>query len=91
MIIDTKNGQFECNDITRKERRKLYKKVKLVGIENNLSELHDLADEFAIIAFGDEKGVDEAFANLTPLQEDEVLNDIIGNYMGFDLGNDIGD
>ena len=28
MIVDTKHGQFECKDITRKERRALYKKVK---------------------------------------------------------------
>ena len=91
MIVDTKHGQFECNDITRKERRELYKRVKLVGVESNLSDLHDLADEFAIIAFNDEEGIEKAFKGLTPLQEDEVLNDIVANYMGFDLEKDIGD
>ena len=91
MIVETQHGQFECKDITRKERRDLYKRVKLVGAENDLSNLHDLDDEFAIIAFGDEKGIEKALKNLTPLQEDEVLNDIIGTYMGFDLGKDTGD
>jgi purine nucleoside permease len=67
MIVDTKHGQFECKDITRKERRALYKKVKTVGTQNDLSELHDLADEFAIIAFGDDKGIEKALGSLTPL------------------------
>ena len=91
MIVDTKLGQFECKDITRKERRALYKKVKTVGTQNDLSELHDLADEFAIIAFGDDKGIEKALGSLTPLQEDEVLNEIIASYMGLELGNAIGD
>ena len=91
MIVDTKHGQFECTDITRKEKRKLYKKVKEVSNQNNVSELHDLADEFALIAFGSEKEVENKLQHLTALQEDEVLNEIIASYMGFDLGKDIGD
>jgi len=91
MIIDTKHGQFECKDINRKERRALYKKVKMVGTNNDLSELHDLGDEFALIAFGDDKSVEKALGSLTSLQEDEVLNEIIASYMGLELGNAIGD
>ena len=91
MIIDTKHGQFECKDITRKERRELYKKVKIVGIDSDISKLHDLADEFALIAFGSEKNIEKSLGRLTPLQEDEVLNAIIGAYMGIDLGNPTGD
>ena len=75
MIIDTKHGQFECKDINRKERRALYKKVKMVGT----------------IAFGDDKSVEKALGSLTSLQEDEVLNEIIASYMGLELGNAIGD
>jgi len=91
MVIDTKHGQFECNEITRKQRRDLYKEVKLVGSSEDPSELHDLADKFATIAFGSEEDVNKAIGHLTPLQEDEVLNEIIAFYMGFDLGKDIGD
>ena len=28
MVVDTPHGEFEVKDITRKERRKYYKKVK---------------------------------------------------------------
>jgi len=91
MVVDTKHGQFDCKDITRKERRALYKKVKSIGTKNDLSELHDLADEFALIAFKDEKEIEKALGTLTPLQEDEVLNEIIASYMGLELGNAIGD
>jgi|TARA_B100000073_G_scaffold339533_1_gene338076 hypothetical protein len=91
MIVDTKHGQFECKDITRKQRRTLYKKVKQISTENDVSKLHDLADEFAILAFGDEKKAEEHLGKLSAVEEDEVLNEIIGSYMGFDLGNDIGD
>ena len=91
MIVDTKHGQFECRDINRKKRRSLYKKVKEISTSNNIAELHDLADEFAVLAFGDEKKAEEKLKDLTALQEDEVLNEIIGSYMGFSLGNDIGD
>ena len=82
MIVDTKHGQFECSDITRKQKRKLYKKVKEVSSVNNVSELHDLADEFATLAFGEEKKAEEKLAKLTALEEDEVLMTIINSYMG---------
>ena len=91
MIVDTKHGQFECKDITRKQRRTLYKKVKEISSGGDISKLLDLADEFAILAFGDEKEADEQLGKLSAVQEDEVLNEIIGSYMGFELGNDIGD
>jgi len=91
MIVDTKHGQFECKNINRKQRRNLYKKVKQVSQESDLGELHDLADEFAVLAFGGEKEADKKLKDLTALQEDEVLNEIIASYMGFELGNDIGD
>jgi hypothetical protein len=44
--------------------------------------MHDLADEFAILAFGDEKKADEKLKDLTALEEDEVLMNIINSYMG---------
>ena len=91
MVVDTKHGQYECVDIDRKQRRQLYKKVKQVSQESDLGELHDLADEFAVLAFGGEKQAEEKLKGLTALQEDEVLNEIIASYMGFELGNDIGD
>ena len=91
MIVDTKHGQFECKDITRKQRRTLYKKVKEVSQEADMGKLHDLADEFALLAFGGEKKADDKLKDLTALQEDEVLNEIIASYMGFELGNDTGD
>jgi len=91
MIVDTKYGQFECKDITRKQRRALYKKVKHISSGGDIEKLHDLADEFAILAFGDEKKAEEQLGKLSAVQEDEVLNEIISSYMGFDLGNDTGD
>ena len=90
MIVDTPHGQFECDEITRKERRELYKRVKEVSGENDITKLHDLADEFALIAFGDEEKAEKELGKLTALQEDEVLNIIIAAYMGFDLGNPTG-
>tara|TARA_R100001086_G_scaffold24426_3_gene11511 strand:+ start:4801 stop:5076 length:276 start_codon:yes stop_codon:yes gene_type:complete len=91
MIVDTKHGQFACNEITRAERRKLFKKIKVVYRSDDLSQLHDLADEFALIAFGDEKNIEEQLKNLTVVQEDEVLNEIIASYMGLELGKELGD
>ena len=91
MIVNTKHGDFACKDITRKEKRKLYKEVKVVSNENDMGKLHDLADKFAIIAFGDEEKAEEKLGHLSALQEDEVLNEIIACYMGFELGKDIGD
>ena len=90
IVVETPHGQFECNDISRKERRELYKRVKEVSSENDITQLHDLADEFALIAFGDETKAEKALGKLTALQEDEVLNIIIAAYMGFDLGNPTG-
>ncbi len=91
MIIETKHGAFDCKDITRKERRKLYRKVKEVFNEQKLEDIHDLADEFALIAFGDEKKAGEVLGKLTALQEDEVLMEIINSYMGFSNPNGNGD
>ena len=90
MIVDTPHGQFECDEITRKERRELYKRVKEVSSEKDIEQLHDLADEFTLIAFGDEEKAEKILGELTALQEDEVLNIIIAAYMGFDLGNPTG-
>ena len=82
MIVDTKYGQFECKDITRKKRRDLYKRVKGIYASEDLELMHDLADEFAILAFGNEKKADEKLGSLTALEEDEVLMNIINSYMG---------
>ena len=91
MIVDTPHGEFEVKGITRKERRKFYKRVKEVFTSQDISKLHELGDEFALLAFGDDKKADEALRELSALQEDEVLTAIIGAYMGLDLGNLTGD
>ena len=91
MIIDTPHGEFEVKDITRKERRKFYKRVKEVFTSQDISKLHELGDEFTLVAFGDDKKADEALGSLTAIQEDEVLTAIIGSYRGLDLGNLTGD
>lgn len=91
MIVDTKHGEFECVDITRKERRKFYKRVKNVFTSQDLEKLHDLGDEFALLAFGDDKKAEEKLEGLTAVEEDAVLTSIIGAYMGLDLGNLTGD
>ena len=91
MIVDTPHGEFEVKDITRKERRKYYKKVKEVFSSEDLTKLHELGDEFALLAFGNDKNADASLKNLTAVQEDEVLTAIIGSYMGLDLGNLSGD
>ncbi len=98
MVVDTKHGAFEVKDITRKERRQFYKKVKTVyavadseKTSENLANLHELGDEFTLLAFGDEKKAEKALSGLSVVQEDEVLNAIIGAYMGIDLGNPTGD
>ena len=90
MVIITKHGEFECKDITRHERRKLYRRVK--GVFQNLvpEEVHDLADEFALIAFGSEKKVAEKLEGLSALAEDEVLMEIINSYMGFESPSGLG-
>ena len=82
MIVDTKYGQFECEDITRKRRRELYKRVKGIYASEDLELMHDLADDFAILAFRDEKNAEEKLGKLTALEEDEVLMTIINSYMG---------
>ena len=82
MIVDTKYGQFECKDITRKQRRDYYRKVKEIYKSEDLEKMHDLADEFAIIAFGTEEIAEKKLGILTALEEDEVLMSIINSYMG---------
>tara|TARA_R110000744_G_C19240613_1_gene549207 strand:+ start:28 stop:303 length:276 start_codon:yes stop_codon:yes gene_type:complete len=82
MIVDTKYGQFECKDITRKQRRDFYRKVKAIYASEDLEKMHDLADEFAIIAFGAEEEAEKKLGVLTALEEDEVLMSIINSYMG---------
>ena len=91
MIVDTKYGEFEVKDITRKERRKFYKRVKEVFSSNDENKLHDLGDEFTLLAFGDDKNADKALKSLSAVEEDQVLVAIISSYMGLDLGNLTGD
>ena len=96
MVVDTKYGQFNVNDITRKQRRKHYGKVKMVYAINDkdntkISKLHDLADEFTILAFGSEEEAEKNLKGLSVAEEDEVLTAIILAYMGLDLGNLTGD
>ena len=91
MVVDTPHGEFEVKNITRKERRKFYKRVKEVFTSQDLSKLHELGYEFTLLAFEDEKKADEALKELSAVQEDEVLTAIIGAYMGLDLGNLTGD
>ena len=87
MIVNTKNGEFECRDITRAERRKHLKKVKKAFAHQDSDELHDLCDEFGKIAF---KDIDESLKGLSALQEDEVLVSVVCAYMGIDLEKQIG-
>ena len=91
MVIITKHGEFECKDITRKERRELYGKVKVVFQDMKPELVHGLADDFALIAFETEEKVDEALGSLTVLAEDEVLMEIINSYMGFETPSGHGD
>ena len=91
MIVDTPHGEFEVKNITRKERRGFYKKVKEVFTSKDLGKLHELGDEFAVLAFGTEEKADKKLEQLTAVQEDQVLTAIIGAYMGLDLGNLTGD
>ena len=91
MVIITKHGEFECKDITRKERRELYGKVKVVFQDLKPEDVHELADKFALIAFGTEKNADKMLGGLTALAEDEVLMEIINSYMGFETPSGDGD
>ncbi len=91
MVVHTKHGEFECKDITRKKRRELYKKVKGVFQDLEPEKVHDLADEFALLAFGSEEAVEKALGGLSALEEDEVLMEIINSYMGFENPSGLGD
>ena len=91
MIVDTPHGEFEVKDITRKERRDFYKKVKEVFSSNDENRLHDLCDEFSLLAFETEEKTDAALKNLSAVEEDQVLISIISCYMGLDLGSPTGD
>ena len=96
MIVETPHGEFECQDITRKQRRNHYGKVKMVFAMDDeditkTDKLHSLADEFTLLAFGSEEEAEEKLKGLTALQEDEVLTAIIVAYMGMQEGNDTGD
>jgi len=91
MIVNTKHGEFEVKDLSRIDRRKHYRRVKEVYEESNILKLHDLSDEFVLIAFGNGKKADEQLGKLSAVQEDEVLLEIMSQYMGFDLGNASGD
>ena len=84
MIVETKHGEFKCREIGRKERRKLLKRAKKVFIDQEPDKIHDLCDEFALIAFKDDKGIDKALEGLTAIQEDEVLVQLVCDYMGLD-------
>ena len=44
MKVNTAHGEFECRDITRTERRKHYRKVKLAFVKQETDELHKLCD-----------------------------------------------
>jgi len=55
-----------------------------------MEKMHDLADEFAILAFGDEKKANDILGKLTAIEEDEVLMTIINAYMGIETPLDIG-
>ena len=94
MIVETLNGSFECLSITRKQRRELYRKVKEVykNEENvtDLEQIHDLAEEFVMVAFGTEENAEKALGGLSALEEDEVLMEIINSYMGFKNPNGVG-
>ena len=77
--------------MNRKERRKWLKKAKKVFKDQDPDKIHDLCDEFAIIAFKDDKGIEKALKELSAIQEDEVLIQIVCEYMGVDLGKLTGD
>ena len=92
MVINTKHGEFECKDITRKKRRELYKEVKIIYENQPIKQedIHNLADKFSTVAFGSEEEIEKALGKYTALQEDEILMEIINAYMGF-KGNISGD
>ena len=90
MIVETPHGEFEVKDITRKERRKYYGRVKEVYSNNNAKELHELTDEFTLVAFGSDEEADKKLDGLSALQEDEVMTAVILSYMGIESGNDTG-
>lgn len=91
MVIDTKKGSIEVADISHKERRKLYLKVKTVFESNDMEALHNLQNEFGIIAFGSEEKFSKALGEYSAVEEDEILVSIIMRYMGMQSGNMTGD
>ena len=91
MVVDTKHGEFHVKSMNRKPRRDYYKKVKHVFEKMDQTKLHELADEFTLIAFGDEQKAEEVLGHLSAIEEDEVLTAIILAYMGIDSGNLTGD
>jgi hypothetical protein len=91
MVVNTPHGEFKVNDISRKVRREHYKRVKEVFAKQDQEELHDLADEFTFLAFGDDETADKKLEGLTAIEEDEVLTSIILAYMGLNSGNSTGD
>tara|TARA_R100000458_G_C8207655_1_gene196172 strand:+ start:247 stop:522 length:276 start_codon:yes stop_codon:yes gene_type:complete len=91
MIVNTPHGEFEVNDITRKERRKYYGRVKEVYASNDPKEIHELTDDFILVAFGSEEEADKKLKGLSALEEDEVFTAIILAYMGLSSGNSTGD
>ncbi len=65
MIVETKHGDFEVNEITRKQRRDHYKEVKKAfNDKNDLMEMHDLADKFTLLAFGSEEEAEKKLKGL---------------------------
>jgi|TARA_R100001530_G_scaffold82817_2_gene57689 hypothetical protein len=89
MIVETKYGEFDCKDITRTKRREIYKRVKEVFQSADIGGLHELGDEFALLAFGDK--ADDILKGLSAVEEDEILLQIISDYMGLDLKNATGE
>lgn len=96
MVVETPYGEFEVNDITRKQRREHYGKVKMVHSMDDediakAEKMHSLVDEFTLLAFGSEEEADKKLEGLSALEEDEVLTAIILAYMGLSSGNSTGD
>tara|TARA_X000001388_G_C2212773_1_gene115849 strand:+ start:218 stop:508 length:291 start_codon:yes stop_codon:yes gene_type:complete len=96
MIVETPHGEFEVNDITRKQRREHYGKVKMVHSMDDeditkTEKMHSLVDEFTLLAFSSEEEADKKLEGLSALEEDTVLTTIILAYMGLSSGNSTGD
>ena len=96
MIVETPHGEFEVNDITRKQRRDHYGKVKMVYAMDDedvtkTEKMHSLIDKFTLLAFSSEEEADKKLKGLSAPEEDEVLTAIILAYMGLSSGNSTGD